>query len=78
MKRFADLSSCIAKELKVTDAVLDGESLSWTAMAATLTHVGNRAKAIVLDPVDPLGAFKQIATANRDEGVNLRQHGEFL
>src|ERR1051325_10416687 len=25
MKRFADLSACIAKELKVTDAVLDGE-----------------------------------------------------
>ena len=25
MKRFADLSACIAKELKVTDAILDGE-----------------------------------------------------
>ena len=25
MKRFTDLSACIAKELKVTDAVLDGE-----------------------------------------------------
>jgi bifunctional non-homologous end joining protein LigD len=25
MKRFNDLSACIAKELKVTDAVLDGE-----------------------------------------------------
>lgn len=25
MKRFSDLSSCVAKELKVTDAILDGE-----------------------------------------------------
>ena len=25
MKRFADLASCIAKELRVNDAVLDGE-----------------------------------------------------
>ena len=25
MKRFTDLSACIAKELKVTDSVLDGE-----------------------------------------------------
>jgi ATP-dependent DNA ligase len=25
MKRFADLAACIGKELKITDAVLDGE-----------------------------------------------------
>jgi ATP-dependent DNA ligase len=33
MKRFTDLATCIAKELKVTDAVLDGKSLPLMAMA---------------------------------------------
>ena len=36
MKRFTDLSACIAKELKFTDAVLDGEVCALDATAGPL------------------------------------------
>ena len=36
MKRFSDLSSCVAKELKVTDAILDGEIVALMAPAGPL------------------------------------------
>jgi hypothetical protein len=40
-------------------------------IVAIQVDIGERAKTVILEFINPIGALEEVATANRDDGVNF-------